>query len=165
MNSEAPDYTVAITAFANAARHYIVWCEHEKIADAQKLQLEAMRHLSQLYSLALALPEVDESCLIELPDPPKIEDATRRRIYESFSALPLNYYREVFSSDYKSNEAPVTGDIADDLTDIYLDLKNGLALFDRGSEPNAVWHWRFTFGIHWGRHALSVIRAMHCHED
>jgi hypothetical protein len=56
----------------------------------------------------------------------------------------------------------VTGDLADDLMDIYCDLK-GLRYCDDGHTFQAVFHWSFTFAVHWGRHATSALRALHCY--
>jgi hypothetical protein len=52
--------------------------------------------------------------------------------------------------------------VADDLVDIWRDLRGGLdALTDNGTVADAVWEWRFNFGIHWGAHAIEALRAVH----
>lgn len=61
-------------------------------------------------------------------------------------------------------EEPVAPILQDDFADIYKDLKNGLVIFDRGSERgvvDAVWQWRFDFENHWGRHVVEALRALH----
>lgn len=58
-------------------------------------------------------------------------------------------------------EEPLTGDLADDLADVYRDLKPGLVLYEGGHIDEAVWHWNFHFNIHWGRHAAEALYAMH----
>jgi len=59
---------------------------------------------------------------------------------------------------------PVCGDIADDFSDIYQDVKSGLLAYELGRKSQAVWHWRFTWGIHWGEHATSALRALHSYQ-
>jgi hypothetical protein len=52
--------------------------------------------------------------------------------------------------------------LADDLADIWRDLKPGLLALERGAAPNNVtWEWRFGFYSHWGRHATEALRAIH----
>jgi hypothetical protein len=52
--------------------------------------------------------------------------------------------------------------LADDLADIWRDLKPGLLALERGAAPNSVtWEWRFDFYSHWGRHATEALRAIH----
>ncbi len=57
----------------------------------------------------------------------------------------------------------MVGDVADDISDIYIDVRRGLDLFDRGLESDALWVWVFNFHIHWGKHATSAIRALHAY--
>jgi uncharacterized protein DUF5063 len=52
--------------------------------------------------------------------------------------------------------------LADDLADIWLDLKRGLLALEGGAPASDVtWEWRFGFYTHWGRHATEALRAVH----
>lgn len=51
--------------------------------------------------------------------------------------------------------------ISDDLGDIWRDLREGVDLYRLGYISAAAWHWRFHFLLHWGRHAVSAISALH----
>jgi len=51
--------------------------------------------------------------------------------------------------------------LIDDLGDLYVDLKQGLALYDAGYSRGAGWHWHFHFGRHWGEHASGALRALY----
>ncbi len=54
----------------------------------------------------------------------------------------------------------MTGSLADDLTDIYCDLKSGLSILDE--EPGlAVDNWRSSFKIHWGQHLVDASRHLY----
>jgi hypothetical protein len=44
---------------------------------------------------------------------------------------------------------------------MYRDLRVGLSLFANGHEAAAISHWRETFEIHWGLHAVSALKALH----
>jgi hypothetical protein len=151
-----------IRAFADVARDYCAWCEGPRGSDPGQLLSEATRHLARLFAAALELPELEFS---DHPDPPSMEHDAWKVMYKSFGAMPFNLYLEVFDPSIEGTEEPVVGDVADDLTDIYSDLSKGLWLLDRGHAMAAVWSWKFTFGCHWGRHAVSALRALHCHGE
>lgn len=59
-------------------------------------------------------------------------------------------------------DKPVLGSLADDLADIYGDIRPGLQLYKHGSSDakrTAIWNWRFHIS-HWGRHATGALRAL-----
>jgi hypothetical protein len=80
--------------------------------------------------------------------------------YRSARALPVGLYWEVFDGLEQLPDDPVCGDLADDVRDIYVNVKEGLALYDAGHADEAVWHWRLMLS-HWGHHATGAIRALH----
>jgi len=157
-----PDHDLAVSVFAEVARDYRAWCEGPRAADPFQLLREATRHLARLYAAALELPDVG---FTDHPDPPDLPKADWDAMFKSFGALPFNYYWEVYDPAIEDSDEPVVGDVADDLADLYSDLIKGLWLLDRGHKMAAVWHWKFTFGCHWGRHAVSALRALHCHGE
>jgi Domain of unknown function (DUF5063) len=71
-----------------------------------------------------------------------------------------NQYREVFDPYDESIDKVVTGSLADDLSDIYVDLRQGEDFWSHGLFDEAVWQWRFGFESHWGEHATSALRAI-----
>lgn len=53
----------------------------------------------------------------------------------------------------------MTGSLADDLTDIYCELKGGLALL--ATDPHsAVYSWRIGYDRHWGQHLVDAERHL-----
>jgi len=148
----------SIAKFADIAREYCAWCEGSRATDPRMLLFQATRLLARLYAAGLYLPDVT---LDDYPEAPEISTDARHAMFKSFATLPFQYYREVFNPSIESSDEPVTGDLADDFADIYVDLKSGLDLFEQGFELAAVWTWRMLLGIHWGRHATSALRALH----
>lgn len=73
--------------------------------------------------------------------------------------MPVSTYSDVFNP-LKDTE-PVTSNLADDLADIYRDIKGGLVLFDSQHPIDAAWEWRFGFQTHWGHHLVGAQRAIH----
>ena len=147
-----------VLAFRTAAEQFCAWVEVPAEDAEQELHL-AMRHVSELYTLALAMPGAD-------PDPSvpdqSLDKNDHEAVYMRFKRLPFQYYGEVFDTTRVPPEEPTVGDLADDLLDIYTDVKGGLAYFAKGHPEQAVFHWKFTWGVHWGRHPTSALRAMHC---
>lgn len=157
-----PDHDLAVSVFAEVARDYRAWCEGPRAADPFQLLREATRHLARLYAAASELPDVE---FADHPDPPDLPKADWDAMFKSFGMLPFNYYREVFDPAIEGAEEPVAGDVADDLADIYKDLIEGMWLLDRGHAAAAAWNWKDSFERHWGRHAVSALRALHCHRE
>lgn len=156
------DQDEAIRAFANCASDYRSWCEEPRASDPMQLLREATRHVARLYAAALELPEV---AFTDHPEPPDLSEPDWKAMFKTFGALPFNYYWEVYNPSIDDSDEPVVGDVADDLTDMYSDLIKGLWLLDHGHTRAAAWSWKFTFDAHWGRHAVSALRALHCHGE
>jgi len=72
-----------------------------------------------------------------------------------------NLYSQVLIQR-KTREANY-GSLADDIADIYRDLKEGLVLHHSGlATPNDIlWEWRLLFYSHWGDHAMNALRTIH----
>src|ERR1700730_17831755 len=124
--------------FIDLARTFCRWCEEPKPADAVVLRREALEFVAKLYAGALDLPVAARS---DYPGTPEVSKNTIATINRSFAALPFNYYRGVLDPSFDAEEQFVTGDLADDLTDIYSELKAGLLVPDGGQQDDAIWHW------------------------
>jgi hypothetical protein len=81
-------------------------------------------------------------------------------------------YSLVFDPANLAKREVIDGSLADDLADIYMELKNGLDLYRRDVDEavrQAIWDWRFGRKITWGRHAVHAMSAtyslVHQHYD
>ncbi len=64
--------------------------------------------------------------------------------------------------DVTCEDQQMTGSLADDLTDIYCELKHGLRLLDGAGGPGrALEGWRRGFRMHWGQHLLDAERHLY----
>jgi hypothetical protein len=65
--------------------------------------------------------------------------------------------------DVSSEEQNMSGSLADDLTDIYCELKHGLRLLDEtpGGPSKALEGWRRGFKMHWGQHLVDAERHLY----
>lgn len=149
--------STSITEFANLARAYCTWCEGAGLGSGQEVQ--AAHWLARLYAAALGLPAVSADNDDGLPDLPRVALDRAKANLSPFNGW---YYRECFDPDPTLDAPPGMGDVGDDLLDIYKDLKAGLVVFDDADPKGAVWHWSFLHRIHWGRHAVGAMFALHC---
>jgi len=144
-------------AFAALASGFCAWCE----APSPEIDKEASAAswLARLYASALALPAVETESDDGLPDIPEDELDRARRQLASFNGW---YYREFFDPDPTLEDDACMGDVGDDLLDTYKDIKAANILFEQGAVNEALWHWSFSHRIHWGRHAVGALLALHC---
>lgn len=117
----------------------------------------ALCHLTSLCRSALFLPDTygDEEA-------EEVSLESRKQIFRRFGILPFSYYANCFDPLVVPGEEPVVANVADDLSDIWGDLKSGLSLYDAGHLSAAAWEWRQMFLSHWGHHASGAIYALHC---
>ncbi|MEA2328282.1 MAG: hypothetical protein QOE68_3241 [Thermoanaerobaculia bacterium] len=144
----------AIDQFVTAARAFIAWAEAPASTDPHAEAVDARRNVVGLIAAAIALPDGTPSLS------PSISDDEYQRVYMRFGNLPFNYYSECFNPLVVPAEEPVVADLADDLADIWRDLKGGLLLYDSGETESAVWHWSNHYSFHWGHHATAALYAL-----
>ncbi len=145
-----------IKLFADIVRRYCTWAENP-LADTQTEMQTARKLLAQLHAVIL-LPE------IETDDEIKLENVTaeeRKSVVARFANLPVNGYWLVFDPTEAQENESVYITLAEDLSDIYRDIKYGLRLFEAGHITEAIWEWKFHFKIHWGWHLLGAQRVIH----
>jgi hypothetical protein len=129
---------------------------------------EVLMALSDLYAAAHTLSMLGP---FEFPgnvsEEPRIDHDQWKTIYDRVSrALPQRWYLTFFdlTEPLDLEQKPVIGDLADDLADIYRDLKPGLRAtvnledFVMGA---VLFEWQFSFQSHWGDHAVNAIKLLH----
>ena len=150
-----------VAEFVAEARRSCALIENEERGAASAFEKECLLVLLRLYEQILRLPSADPPDP-ELPEriPHEQWQAVRERTAQRTGH---DVYWEVFEPFAEHKPDPIYGSISDDLADIWRDVKEGLSTFDSG-KPNcikdAVWHWRFSFGSHWGHHVADAIRAL-----
>ena len=63
--------------------------------------------------------------------------------------------------DAAPEEIHMSGSLADDLTDIYFDLRYGLDLLDEVLPLRAAQAWQSTYRLHWGQHLVDAERHLY----
>lgn len=145
----------AIEQFAEVARQYCAWAEGE-LGEAHEEMQRARLLLAELHLVALRLPDLG---IGKDKDAARIPHDEWSLMFQKFGNLPLTTYWDVFNPLEETE--PVTNSLADDLADIYRDVKAGLSLFEARGFVDAAWDWRFNFQTHWGRHLVGAQRALH----
>jgi hypothetical protein len=150
-------YMTSLDDFAVAVRSYCDWAKSAPATGTAKSEmLAARRHLSSLYAMAVNFPPYDCDWVER-----DLTDAEWSMTFKRFGELPVGYYGSLLNPlEVPAGEAAL-GDLADDLADIWCDLKEGLIIFDEGYRDAAGWQWLESFTMHWGEHAASALAVIH----
>jgi hypothetical protein len=117
--------------------------------------------LSELQAAAVDLPSVTDDDLDEAADAVKDRLDHNPQIQQALSArLPFSGYSLVFNPFDENDRVAIMTNLDDDLADIYWDIADGIALAEGGYCGDAIWHWRFSYFCHWGRHAVHAQSAI-----
>ena len=152
-----------VATFRSAAERYVTLVEGSEGRSAEDFFADLVRVLPVLYVAALRLP----SPLVETAELPETRltheqwGAVFGQLQTVLGAADLYWTVAPFGEDEREELA---GSLADDLADIYRDVKEGLELAAAGvSEHEVLWQWRFNFWVHWGEHAVDALRIIHAH--
>jgi len=156
-------------AFKMAAERYCALFESEP-TDGERWVEAVLCALAQLYAAAHRLPDFGLSD--DATDIPEFLDVCHEDWFSLFGFVqqilgPQEAYWAYFdpSEPSDSNEQPIFHSLADDLADIYRDVKPGLRAWLTGDDAyleSIVFRWKVpNFGSHWGVHAVSAMRALH----
>lgn len=146
----------SIAAFRDLANAFCRWCEGPSLGLNREATLSIW--FARLHAAALQLPEVGPEFSEDFPDIPDTGHAAAQRNIAPFMGA---YYRSLFDPDCMKTDAPGMGDLGDDLLDIYTDLKRGCLLDAQGRLDEALWFWSHMHRLHWGKHAVDAMVALH----
>jgi Domain of unknown function (DUF5063) len=149
-----------VAAFRPVAERYVSAVEMAGERSQEDLFAALVRVLLELYVAALELPKPAGEPA-GLPE----ERVTHEQWKEVFDRLQAalgasDVYWTVPCWD--GEEDASLGTLADDLADIYRDVKEGLELAASGASEEVVLdQWRDSFWMHWGEHAVEALRVIH----
>lgn len=143
--------------FAALAEEFCRWCENGETLPTQELAEQTSRYLARLQAAVLLLhPEPEYAEL------PLLSPQVRRKVELKFADFSGMYYRECWDPDPQSDEEPSLAEVAEDVLDVYDDLRAGVCMQQAGQTAQALWHWWFCHRVHWGRHAVGGLLALQC---
>ena len=150
--------------FVTVGAEYCKWIEQAEGTPRRQLVDVALKLLPLLYLKASMLPP----CEI-LGDEPLESFVTE----ESYEVVRLTLadilgerddYLDVFVSDMKYSDQPITRYISEDLSDIYQDIKDFICLFQSGLNMvmnDALATCQENFRLYWGQKLVNTLRALH----
>ncbi len=166
------DYAGAVNCFGSIAQQYCSLVDSRSALDKSEFLVRVYRMLPELISEASRLPLVSFS-----DDENEERDATIRRIRAETEMKQQEWgqlyhflkeklgdwdvYWMVFNP--RTDNEAIQGSLADDIADIYRDLKDGIGLKEANKVPacEIIFEWRFGFTSHWGQHAVNALRTIH----
>lgn len=157
-------YSRQVIEFVAVANEYCKYAGHASEIKGEELLKILQRLLPLLYLKASFLPEFT----------PYFEDGNEKfvtetdwtEIHDTFKKKfgSANEYLEVFDERMIESEVPVVASLAEDMADIYQDLKDFLLLYQTGTMEvmnDALWECRMNFESFWGQKLVNALRAIH----
>jgi Domain of unknown function (DUF5063) len=171
----ARKYQDIAEGFSAIARQYCAIVDTARSLDKDQLLLQIYRILPDLISAAIHFPDADPwdregEGDADIGNPEKAP--TARMTDEEWRVLcdiltqklgDNNRHWDVFNPASADHEV-VYGGLADDISDIYRELKEPLVLLDKSeiTSEMAIWYWQLGFTSHWGHHAIEALKAIYC---
>jgi hypothetical protein len=130
----------------------------DSIAESPDNWLESLfRLMPRLHAAVTALNAWDsgetQQSTVDLDERFELYSRLRRLLGERDS-----YWLEF---DAAPEEIHMSGSLADDLTDIYFDLRQGLELLDEVWPQRAAQAWQSSYRTHWGQHLVDAERHLY----
>lgn len=157
-------YSRSIIEFVAVANEFCKYAEHASGISGDELLRILQRILPFLYIKASLLPSLK----------PYFEKGNEKFVTESDWFLvhdqlkkkfgSANDYPEVFDERFNDSDGPVTSSLAENMADIYQDLKDFLLLYQTGTNEvmnDAIWECRNNFENIWGQKLVNSLRAIH----
>jgi hypothetical protein len=135
-----------VDSFVAAARRFVEFVEESEAHSPEPFVREIQPRLLDVYANGISLHSGEPTDDAEPPT-----SITTDEWWSLFRRLQ----RQLGPFD-----SVVEGSLADDIADIYRDLRDGFVAYDSGDVGEAVWNWRTEFDSHWGRHAARAIYAL-----
>lgn len=157
-------YAPETIEFVTVAVEYCIFMESFKGLSRQEFTSKLTKVLPLLYLKAQMVPDIQNE------DFDNIENAVTEDDYNFIlhraTAIMGEYndYLEVFVEDIKYSPEPILAHVAENLADIYQDLRNFVAVYERGIEEHmyeALQTCMDDFKSYWGQTLVNVLRALH----
>jgi len=163
-NLEHIVYSKEVIEFTAVANEYCNFIETSSKYKGEQILVFMQRLLPLLYSKSLSLPEV-EPVMEESPE--KFVTEEKWKEIDEMIVVKLgeaNDFPEAFDNSVSDSELPVIGSIAENLADIFQDMKDYLIVYSMGTVDlmnDALWECRENSRLYWGQKLLSALRAIH----
>ncbi|QDU77774.1 hypothetical protein Pan97_48530 [Bremerella volcania] len=154
-----------IDEFVETATQFCHLVEDHESEPLDRFIRKLQQFLPLMYYQAVKLPDVGSRS-----EPSYQREITHDQWQSLFGRLVQylgvhDQYWIVHDVDLVADDVPeaILSSLADDVTDIWRDLKNGLLYWEAADEPlrrELIWQWRFHFYGHWSDHVIDAMRAV-----
>jgi len=147
-------------AFAALAQQYCAAVEDPAVRGTKGLRT-IHDLLLLVHAAAMKLPHIESTDNLKRSIPHDDAWAVFQGLQQR---LPIDRYWDSFNPLEEPDNQSIQSSLADDLCDIWRELKEGLLeLNTDGGQPceDIWWEWRFGFQSHWGHHSASALRVMY----
>ena len=159
-----PVYSRNVVEFVAVANEYCKYAEHAGELKGDEMLRILQRLLPLLYLKASLLPDLEP--FFEDENEKFVTESDWFRINDAFKDKfgTANDYLELYDEKYIESETPVPSSLAENMADIYQDLKDFLLLYQTGTQEvmnDAIWECRLNFENIWGQKVVNALKAIH----
>ncbi|MDR1737754.1 MAG: DUF5063 domain-containing protein [Candidatus Symbiothrix sp.] len=150
--------------FARIALEFCAFMEKAHLSEKKTFVDNMTKVLPLLYLKVSIIPEISENYESDLDA--KVDEQLYEQVNQRIASLmgDDDLYLETFHPDIKLSDSPVAVKISEDLTDIYQDLGNFIAIFKNGYKETMNDSLRLcveNFRKYWGQRLVNALRALH----
>lgn len=150
--------------FVTVAAEFCAYIERCNEYDRKEFVETLLKLLPLLYIKAQMLPNEEKISDEEQQDfvSEDCYEVVRITIFDLLA--DKDSYLDVFVSDMKYSDTPITKSISEDIADIYQDIKNFVSLFQIGINEtmhDAIIECNEHFRQYWGQTLVNTLRALH----
>jgi hypothetical protein len=159
-----PAYSRNVVEFVAVANEYCKYAEHASELKGDEMLRIMQRILPLMYLKASLLPALEP--FFEDGNEKFVTEAEWHRVHDSLKNRfgTANDFVEVFDDKFNYADGPVPSSLAENMTDIYQDMKDFLLLYQTGTKEvmnDALWECRMSFENYWGQKLVNALRAIH----
>ncbi len=156
-------YSRQVIEFAASANEYCKYLESTKDINGIEILKVMQRLLPFIYLRASLLPTLEP--VLEEPNEKTVTEFDWTRMHENLlTKMGNNDPFPVIVAAGDPADGLYTGSIAENLSDVYQDLKDFIVSYRSGNEEvmnDAVWEVLMNFEEFWGKKLLNVLTAIH----
>jgi hypothetical protein len=163
-NNSDPVYSRHVIEFVAVANEFSRYTEHASGLDGGELMKILQRLLPLLYLKASFLPVLTP--VFDDGNEKFVTEEDWQAVYYAFRKKfgSADEYLEVFDESAKENDGPIVSSLAENMADIYQDIKDFLLLYQTGTNEvmnDAIWECKMNFENYWGQKLVNSLRAIH----
>ena len=157
-------YSKNVIEFVTVAKEFCTVLETTEEYSRKEFVTVATRIIPLLYLKASVLPKVDSE--LDETIEKTVDEMTYTRVQDMITSKlgRFNDYLEVFTPEMQRSDSPVISFIAEDLADIYQDIKDFISAYRLGVTEimnDALADVVNNFELYWGQKLVNTLRALH----